>query len=175
MADSKDQPELSVEETAKIVNLANVFAGDIVKKWILALMGKRKIKDVFPDGWLNQVSTIRMTSGGPIQKCYELHLEVVPSTYRLVPPADVPTQQVGQQIAYLLTMVRTYLQFASQRYDKVKENEWLYTGLVPSPHGTVYSVGLPDGPHIGVVIDELSPAVVANKNRAQLAAALFKA
>lgn len=155
--DREDTP-LSVEDAAKVVNLANAFAGDIVKKWILALMGKKKVKDVFPDGWLEQVAVTRMVSAGPTPKTYELHLEVVPADYRLVPPADMSGQQLGQQVTYLLTMVRTYLQYATQRYEALKDHPWLYTSLVPSPHGTVYSLGLPDGQHIGVVVTERGAA-----------------
>jgi hypothetical protein len=167
MSDGPPAPEIkegmTKQEIAKIVDLSDIFAGDVVKHWILQLIGGTpapKIETLFPDGCLGGIAASRIQSpDGSIN--LELRLSVVAADHSpnwLSYPCHV---EIGQQITYLLTMARTYLQFATQHYKSLRDHAWLYDQLIPSAHATMYSLSHPDGPHIGVTITDVAAPSIA--------------
>lgn len=160
MSDAKDvvpdQPDTppaaqpTDAEIAKMINLSNMFAGDVVKDWMMKLMGKQKVKHLFPDRFLGKIGAIKIT--GPDGSASELLLAVVGPDYSLDWQNRPDAPELGQQIMYLLTMARTYIQFALQHYKSLRGQDWIYDRLVPTAHGTLYNLNVGGGPRIGVIL-----------------------
>lgn len=156
MADKVPPRAVSAEDAAKAVTLANAFAGDVVKRWLLGLKNipLTDITSVFPEGWLNQTATVQLAAPDGSAK-YDVYLAVVPPTYRL-DWANLPfAQELGPQIAYLLTMAQLYVQYALQRYEALQDTAGLLSFLTPTPHGTMYHSAMTDKPALGVMITRI--------------------
>jgi hypothetical protein len=137
-------------EIAKVINLSNMFAGDVVKDWMMKLMRKQKVKHLFPDRFLGKIGAIKIS--GPDGSVVELLLAVVEPDYRLDWQNRPDAPELGQQIVYLLTMARTYIQFALQHYKSLRGQEWIYSQLTPTAHGTLYNLNAASMPRIGVIL-----------------------
>ena len=183
--DSKsDVVDPEVEKAAKKefndgMEVISRFAEDVVKTWF-ARMYKRDLKELFPDGLIGHVATIRMmpskemlderrlTKRASVPKDeesrgdaevsvdasgWELKLVVVDENHRenlMRWRNEEPG--VLQQMQGLLKTAWGYIQYALESYG-LPNPELFSEKVIPSPWGTLYVLGAPEGsPQIGVSI-----------------------
>lgn len=164
------------------------FAEDVVKTWFAGMYTK-DLKELFPDGLIGHVGSIRMTpseellnqrkkvmtspeeetrDGNPADPedalGWELKLKVVDENYRVnLEEWKKREPAVLGQMQGLLKMAWGYIQYALESYD-LPHQELFVGKIIPSPWGTLYVLGaLPGAPHIGVSIERPKPELPKNK------------
>lgn len=172
-------------EEAKQFNEAmrtiSAFAEDVVKTWF-AQIYDRPVKDVFPDGLTGNIGSVRMLPGEEVVRTrrrarvghdeevrdddmheddsagWELQLAVVDSNHRTnIDEWKLKEPVVLQHMQGLLKMAWGYINYAIESYDLPDKHLFINT-VIPSPWGTLYVEGAPDGvPQLGVTITKIHP------------------
>lgn len=181
-AASNDGPTVEeAREFNEAMTMISAFAEDVVKTWF-ARIYDRQLADVFPDGLTNNVATITMMPDDDMIRTrrrarlgrdeevrddnmheddsagWELKLAVVEGDHRTnLDEWKIKGPVVLHHMQGLLKMAWGYINYALESYELPDKHLFL-NKVVPSPWGTLYILGAPEGtPQIGVEISTVRP------------------